>query len=72
MTRRLDEIEPSKQLGVTVRGLIYLGMYSWLGCQVLLVITAVSIMELGANSGSSRMSWAPTLHIAMQLFNDVV
>ena len=35
---------------------------SWLGCQVLPAISAVSILELAANSGSSRMSWAPNLH----------
>ena len=35
---------------------------SWLGCQVLPAISAVSILELVANSGSSRMSWAPNLH----------
>ena len=28
----------------------------WLGCQVLPAIGAVSILELAANSGSSRMS----------------
>ena len=44
---------------------------SWMGCQVLPVIDAVSILELGANSGSSRMSQAPNLHIVMQLFTDV-
>ena len=42
---------------------------SWLGCQVLPVIGAVSILELAANSGSSRMSWAPNLHIVTQLFH---
>ena len=35
---------------------------SWLGCQVWPAISAVSILELVANSGSSRMSWAPNLH----------
>ena len=35
---------------------------SWLGCQVLPAISAVSILELVANSGSSRMSRAPNLH----------
>ena len=30
---------------------------SWLGCQVLPAIGAVSILELAANSGSSRMFW---------------
>ena len=35
---------------------------SWLGCQVLLAISVVSILELVANSGSSRMSRAPNLH----------
>ena len=37
---------------------------SWLGCQVLPAIGAVSILELAANSGSSRMSWAPNLQRA--------
>ena len=41
---------------------------SWLGCQVLPASIAVSILELAANSGSSRMSRAPNLHIAPQLF----
>ena len=41
---------------------------SWLGCQVLPTIAAVSILELAANSGSSRMSQAPNLRRAMQLF----
>ena len=35
---------------------------SWLGCQVLPAISAVSMLELVANCGSSRMSWAPNLH----------
>ena len=35
---------------------------SWLGCQVLPAISAVSILELAANSGSSRMLRAPNLH----------
>ena len=35
---------------------------SWLGCQVLLSISAVSILELAAKNGSSRMSRAPNLH----------
>ena len=35
---------------------------SWLGCQVLPAISAVSILELAANSGSSRMFRAPNLH----------
>ena len=43
---------------------------SWLGCQVLLAISAVSILELTANSGSSRMSQSPNLHRAMQLFKN--
>ena len=40
---------------------------SWLGCQVLPAISAVSILELAANSGSSRISQAPNLHLATQL-----
>ena len=40
---------------------------SWLGCQVLPAIGAVSILKLAANSGSSRMPQAPNLHLAMQL-----
>ena len=43
--------------------LSYLGCGgSCLGCQVLLAFSAVSILELAANSGSSRMSRAPNLH----------
>ena len=43
--------------------LSYLGRGgSWLGCQVWPAISAVSILELVANSGSSRMSRAPNLH----------
>ena len=38
------------------------------GCQVLPAISAVSILELAANSGGFRMSWAPNLHIVTQLF----
>ena len=41
---------------------------SWLGCQVLPAIGVVSILELAANSGSSRMSQAPNLQRAMKLF----
>ena len=41
---------------------------SWLGCQVLPAIGAVSILELAAKSGSSRMSQAPNLHRATKLF----
>ena len=40
---------------------------SWLGCHVLPAIVAVSILDLAANSGSSRMSQAPNFHLAMQL-----
>ena len=42
---------------------------SWLGCQVLPAIGAVSILELVASSGSSRMSWASNLQRATKLFN---
>ena len=35
---------------------------SWLGCLVLPAISAVSILELAASTGSSRMSRAPNLH----------
>ena len=41
---------------------------SWLGFQVLPAVSAVSILELATNSGSSRMSQAPNLHRAMKLF----
>ena len=42
--------------------LSYLGRGgSWLGCQVLPAISAVSILELVAYSGSSRMSRAPNI-----------
>ena len=40
---------------------------SWLGCQVLSAIGAVSILELAASSGSSRMSQAPNLHLVTQV-----
>ena len=52
--------------------LSYLGRGgSWLGCQVWPAISAVSILELVTNSGSSRMSRAPNLHSlrATKLFN---
>ena len=43
--------------------LSYLGRGgSWLVCQVSPAISAVPILELAANSGSSRMSRAPNLH----------
>ena len=42
---------------------------SWLGCHVLLAIGAVSILELAASSGSSRMFQASKVHIATQLLN---
>ena len=45
---------------------------SWLGCQVLPVIGAVSILELAANSGSSRMFQAPNLQRATMLFMKVI
>ena len=41
---------------------------SWLGCQVLPAIGAVSVLELAANSGSSRMSRAPNLQRVTKLF----
>ena len=44
---------------------------SWLGGQVLLAIGAVSILELAANSGSSRMSRAPNLQRATKLFTPI-
>ena len=44
---------------------------SWLGCQVLPAVGAVSILELAANSGSSRMSQAPNLHLVMQFLTYV-
>ena len=40
---------------------------SWLGRPILPAIRAVSILELAANSGSSRMSQAPNLHLMTQL-----
>ena len=46
----------------------------WLGSQTFLAITAVSILELAAKSGSSKLSQAPNLHLAIQLlkgFNNV-
>ena len=44
---------------------------SWLGCQVLPAIGAVSILELAVNSGSSRMSRAPNLQRATKLFTEI-
>ena len=44
---------------------------SWLGCQVLPAICAVSILELAANSGSSRMSRAPNLQGATKVFTEI-
>ena len=41
---------------------------SWRGCQVLASIGAVSMLELAANRGSTRMSQAPTHHVVGQLF----
>ena len=47
--------------------LSYLGRGgSWLGCRVLPAISAVSILELVADSGNSRMSRAPNLHSLRQ------
>ena len=60
-------------LCISVRGACLLGVGLWglmagHGCQVLPAISAVSILELAANSGGSSMSWAPNLHIVTQLF----
>ena len=44
---------------------------SWLGCQVLPAIGAVSILELAANSGSSRMSQASNLQRVTRLFTTI-
>ena len=44
---------------------------SWLGCQVLPAIGAVSILELAVNSGSSRMSRAPNLQRVTKLFIEI-
>ena len=40
---------------------------SWLVCQFLPAFSAVCILELAANSGSSRIAQAPSLHLAKQL-----
>ena len=40
---------------------------SWLGCQVFPAMGTISILELAANSGSSRTSKAPNLHLATKL-----
>ena len=40
---------------------------SWLGCQVLPAIGAVSILELAANRRGSRMCQAPNFHLATPL-----
>ena len=46
---------------------------SWQGCQVLPAIDAVSVLDLAANSGSSRMSQAPNLPtVATQLLIIIV
>ena len=45
---------------------------SWLGCQVLPAIGAVSILELAANSGSSRMSRTPNLQGVTKVFSPVL
>ena len=42
---------------------------SWLGFHVLLSIGAVSIVELAAKSGSSRVSRVPNLHRSTKLFS---
>ena len=55
-------------IGVTGACLLWGMEGSWLGYQVLPAIGTVSILELAATSGSSRMSPAPNLHIATQLF----
>ena len=44
------------------------GLMAGHGYQVLPAIGAVSMLELAAYSGGSRMSWAPNLHIVTQLF----
>ena len=50
------------------------GEDSWLGCQVLPAVGAVSILELAANtcSRSSRTSWAPILHLSDIYFTESV
>ena len=54
---------PHPLLSTVYQCLSYLGGgASWLCCHVLPAISAVSILELAANSGSSRMSRAPNLH----------
>ena len=40
---------------------------SWLGCQLLPDISEVSILELAPNTGGSRMSQAPNLHLVTEL-----
>ena len=40
---------------------------SRLGCRVLAAISAVSILELAPNTGGSRMSQAPNLHLVTEL-----
>ena len=47
---------------------LYLPLFiSVMGCQALSAISRVSILELAANSGSSRMSQASNLHLETQL-----
>ena len=55
---------------ISVMGASFLGGFGVLGCQVLPAIGAVSILELAANSGSSRVSRAPNFNIARQLFTN--
>ena len=69
MDQRLDVLFPPFPtlcfpLCINVRSAcLYLGRGgSWLGCQVLPAISVVSILELVANTGSSRMSRAPNFH----------
>ena len=57
-------------LFIIVTGACLLGV-SWLGCQVLPAIGAVSILELAANSGSSRMCQAPNLYLPTPLLSNI-
>jgi len=57
-------------LFIIVTGACLLGV-SWLGCQVLPAIGAISFLGLAANSGISRMCQAPNLHLATPLLSNV-
>lgn len=59
---------PYFPLCISVTGACLLGgvgAYIWLGCRVLPAIGTVSVLELAANSGSSRISQSQILNMCM-------